>query len=104
MMFEKKITQFEKEVLLQQKSSSSKVSLKKNFLSFKKKCIANGFKKVSWVWKIEFNESKKCFIQPKKLSEGYSFSNKKRRRSVSTPFNLYNLKYYETLVIVVVSA
>ena len=35
MMFEKKITQFEKEVLLQQKSSSSKVSLK-NFLSFKK--------------------------------------------------------------------
>ena len=35
MMFEKKITQFEKEVLLQQKSSSSKVSLR-NFLSFKK--------------------------------------------------------------------
>ena len=103
MMFEKKITQFEKEVLLQQKVEQLESELKE-FSELQKKVYSERLQKVSWVWKIEFNESKKCFIQPKKLSEGYSFSNKKRRRSVSTPFNLYNLKYYETLVIVVVSA
>ena len=81
MMFEKKITQFEKEVLLQQKSSSSKVSLK-NFLSFKKKCIANGFKKVSWVWKIEFNESKNALYNLKSCQRVTAFLIKKAQISI----------------------
>ena len=67
MMFEKKITQFEKEVLLQEKLNSSKTSLK-NFLIFKKKCTAKDFKKASWVWKIESSELRKCFIQTESLS------------------------------------
>ena len=44
MMFEKKITQFEKEVLLQQKVEQLESELKE-FSELQKKCIANGFKK-----------------------------------------------------------
>jgi hypothetical protein len=44
MIYEKDITKFEKEILLQQKLSSSKQSLK-NFLIFKKKHIVIDFKK-----------------------------------------------------------
>ena len=44
MMFEKKISQFEKQVLLQEKSSCSKVSLK-NFLTFRKKVYSDRLQK-----------------------------------------------------------
>ena len=44
-MPEKEITKFEKEILLQDKISQLKKVSIKNFLIFKKKCIANDFKK-----------------------------------------------------------
>jgi hypothetical protein len=47
-MFEKKITQFEREVLLQEKIEQLENELKE-FSDLQKKHIANGFKKVSWV-------------------------------------------------------
>ena len=48
MIFEKEITKFEKEILLQQKIKHLETELKE-FSDLQKKCIANGFKKVSWV-------------------------------------------------------
>ena len=80
MMFEKKITQFEKEVLLQQKSSSSKVSLR-NFLSFKK-VYSERLQKVSWVWKIEFNESKNALYNLKSCQRVTAFLIKKAQISI----------------------
>lgn len=47
-MIEKEITKFEKEILLQEKIERLESELKE-FSDLQKKCIANGFKKVSWV-------------------------------------------------------
>ena len=48
MIIEKEITKFEKEILLQEKIDQLENELKE-FSDLQKKCIANGFKKVSWV-------------------------------------------------------